>query len=65
MNLYNQLHENIKFQMSNQELLNALIEFVNDNGPYKVIHCPSLAESMKVDNFINELKENPYQLNLI
>ncbi len=32
---------------------------------YKVIKCTSLAEEMKVEQFISELAANPYQLKLI
>ena len=43
----------------------SIIDSLDYNFGFRVIKCDSLAEQMKVEAFIEEMKENPYQLKLI
>lgn len=56
-----------KLADENYEIEKTEDDFIFELGVagYTVIKAESLAEQIKVESFVNDLKENPYQLKLI
>jgi hypothetical protein len=53
-----------KAKLGNYEV-ERLAEYLEDEHGYKVFQCENLTQAIRVDEFLNELKENPCQLKLI
>lgn len=61
-----QFKEDFLYALSGEELAAAAYENVQGvTGTYTVIKTESLAEQMRVEQFLEKYYENPYQLNLI
>lgn len=51
--------------LSNKLDFEGIKEMLEYNFGFRILKGNSLAEDMKIEEFVTQLKENPYQLNLV